>query len=66
MVFAGGVLILGQHLTRGNLIEAAALLASVLLGAVLVRRSNRKVADLDGLGSLVKKKKGKGKVRMDA
>lgn len=47
-------------MTLSNVIEIALLLISVGLVIGIVRSSNRKVSDLDGLGKVVKKGDEKG------
>jgi len=47
-------------MTISNITELMILVCSILVVKVLVKRSNRKVEDLDGLGNVVKKKDEKG------
>lgn len=47
-------------MTISNIAELVILVCSVLVVMFMVKRSNRKVKDLDGLGNVVKKKDEKG------
>lgn len=49
-------------MTTSNLAELVALLCSIPAVILIVRRSNKKVSDLDGLGEIVKKDQEKGVV----
>lgn len=49
-------------MTTSNIIELVILIVSLMAAFVIIKNSNQQVADLDGLGVIVKRKDCKGKV----